>query len=123
MSGHQFAPYTGPDDPRLALDRDRKAALARSYGAAGAKVIADIFRTGGLLAKNDAVDFPHFNPMAAGSVEGNRRMCLDLIDKTIGIEEAIAFLAERIASHPFPPERAAPQQARPAITENNGSVQ
>lgn len=107
---------------QLDLERDTKQALrradiARGYGAAGAATIAHIFATGGLFEKNAAADHPHFNPMAAGALEGTRRMCLELIEKTIGFDAAIKLLAERIAANPIP---ALPAQsgARAQIDQN-----
>lgn len=114
LEKHDFAEQAGE---RLARTAAHAANVARAIAAAGPTFIADTFRTGGLFEKNAAVDHPQYNPMAAGSLEGSRRMCLDLIVKTIGIEEAIACLAERIVRDPFSPSRIN-THPRPAKTEN-----
>jgi len=81
------------------------------------KPIEDMLRLGGLFARNDAVDHPSFNPMAAGANEGARRMALSLIDDTIGRDAAYRLIAEAItqahAHAPAPLDRG----PRPAKTE------
>lgn len=79
------------------------------------KPLEDMLRLGRLFERNDAVDHPQFNPMAAGANEGARRMCLSLIADTIGIDAAYRLIAEAItqstANAPAPPDRG-PRQAK-----------
>ena len=79
------------------------------------KPLEDMLRLGRLFERNDAVDHPQFNPMAAGANEGARRMGLSLIADTIGIDAAYRLIAEAItqsaANAPAPLDRG-PRQAK-----------
>lgn len=105
------------DIAREAQAVKRRAAYAGLFRTPlSADVLADLFKTCGLFARNDAVDHANFNPMAAGSIEGSRRVALQLIENTIGLDRAIALLAAEIqTAHAQMPPRAA---ARQAMTEN-----
>ena len=108
---------------QLDLERDTKAAAVKAAyrdvfaGPRGAEVLADLFDRCGLFDKNMAAEHEAFNPLAAGVEEGCRRVCLAIIDMTIGLREAERALAERISQQRGPMPSAA-RAAAAAITEN-----
>ena len=63
-----------------------------------------------------------YGMLSAGAIEGARRMCLDVIRKTIGFDEALRVLAKRIADNPIPAP-ATNGKARHTINENSETKQ